>query len=30
MTWPNVAQAYGTLLTGLLPAARREELATSA
>ena len=30
MTWRNVAHDYGTLFTGLLPAARREELATSA
>jgi glycosyltransferase involved in cell wall biosynthesis len=30
MTWPNVAHSYGTLFTELLPASRREELATSA
>jgi glycosyltransferase involved in cell wall biosynthesis len=30
MTWPNVAHDYGTLFTELLPAARQEELATSA
>ena len=30
MTWPNVARDYGALFTELLPAARREELATSA
>jgi polysaccharide biosynthesis protein PslF len=30
MTWPNVAQEYGELMTRLLPQARREELATSA
>jgi glycosyltransferase involved in cell wall biosynthesis len=30
MTWPNVARGYGALFTELLPAARREELATSA
>jgi glycosyltransferase involved in cell wall biosynthesis len=30
MTWPNVAHDYGALFTGLLPAERREELATSA
>lgn len=30
MTWPNVAHAYGELFTGLLPASRQEELATSA
>jgi glycosyltransferase involved in cell wall biosynthesis len=30
MTWPNVAEAYGRLLVALLPASRREELATSA
>jgi polysaccharide biosynthesis protein PslF len=30
MTWRNVAHDYGALFTELLPAARREELATSA
>ncbi|GAC1659710.1 MAG: hypothetical protein NVS4B13_05380 [Candidatus Elarobacter sp.] len=30
MTWPNVAHGYGALFTELLPASRREELATSA
>jgi glycosyltransferase involved in cell wall biosynthesis len=30
MTWPNVAHEYGSLFTELLPASRREELATSA
>ncbi|HEY0396067.1 MAG TPA: glycosyltransferase family 4 protein [Candidatus Elarobacter sp.] len=30
MTWPNVASDYGALFTELLPAERREELATSA
>jgi polysaccharide biosynthesis protein PslF len=30
MTWPNVAHGYGELFTELLPASRREELATSA
>lgn len=30
MTWPHVADAYGTLFTDLLPLGRREELATSA
>jgi glycosyltransferase involved in cell wall biosynthesis len=30
MTWPNVASEYGALFTELLPAERREELATSA
>jgi hypothetical protein len=30
MTWPNVAGDYGALFTELLPAERREELATSA
>ena len=30
MTWPNVARGYGELFTKLLPAARREELATPA
>lgn len=30
MTWPNVAHDYGALFTELLPASRREELATSA
>jgi polysaccharide biosynthesis protein PslF len=30
MTWPNVAQAYGALFIEMLPAARREELATPA
>jgi glycosyltransferase involved in cell wall biosynthesis len=30
MTWPNVARDYDALFTELLPAERREELATSA
>jgi len=30
MTWPNVAHGYGELFTELLPASRREELATPA
>lgn len=30
MTWPHVSAAYGELFTELLPATRREELATSA
>jgi glycosyltransferase involved in cell wall biosynthesis len=30
MTWANVAHGYGDLFTELLPASRREELATSA
>jgi glycosyltransferase involved in cell wall biosynthesis len=30
MTWPNVARNYGSVFTELLPASRREELATSA
>ena len=30
MTWPNVAHGYGELFTALLPASRREELATPA
>lgn len=30
MTWPNVAEAYGRLVVTLLPASRREALATSA
>jgi len=30
MTWPNVARSYGAVFTELLPASRREELATPA